>query len=796
MNTLEATAPQQITRSLVSDWVGDPADSITSLVESLPNDDKMRSDHHQITDRMFDLLSDVYGHPNGMDVPLSTTVSIFRPLRLLISRLLMPLLQSYIGFSYDSIDVTMSVSDPKAVAGGTHVGWYPARAFKWGADNNRGAPGVQESTAESYFNTNTMSRQHLLLGPTCEALYYGQSSDVKFSIPWQFNTTHLYRDDLFWPDDGEGTTTLLTGEPLLFLSPLPSYNVSTVAFPPILRIFVKFNNLRFLGPNYVEGFVSQMEAAAASVVAGVVAEAGAEVLSSFIPAWEPSADVEWKDGTFESPSAVQLSYAGDTTSMGPPSVTPTFSTFFEAGRKHPISDFLSRPQFVTTIASSNTAVTMVYADPFNPLREAASSSPCTTWFNYFGQHTSYFRGTIVYDLVIMGHPLVEVAYKISLLYPCSKYAFVSSPSFSESGTMEGIAKGVTRIRIPMPWGCRGDYAMCLPDTSYSPDAWVMNVPSAFSFSCRIVSTMLDVTPTIPTALYISAGEDFMFYWPQPPGLYNSETNDLKKKVGKLSKKTRARVPVVSQIGIPVPPSLFETRACAQPPPSEFSHPIKYVEDFFRYWCRALPYAETDNNDEPVPEIKYAAWPAYGFMADSAGWTPDVNNSWYICQDYLSFFSYSFLYFHGSIGMKTVCVPTETVVEPYKYMALSYNHNGSFTAHNPFTSSSLISPQDANFGVGASITPGDKQPILEFTMPYISRLSWMHMNPMFDFSSTSIVTQDFDATPNLTSNVKLFDTDSGDLTDALFRKAGPDFAIAVETLPPSPFLWRVRGGDWS
>lgn len=792
MNTLEAPAPTQVTRSLVSDWVGDPADSVPGIVEKMPNDDKMLADHHQITDRMFDLLNDVYGLPTGMDVPLTSTVTVFRPLRLLLSRLLIPILQSYVAFTYDSIDVTMSVSDPKAVAGGTHVGWYPYRDIK---ATSRGAPGSQETTIASYFNLNTMTKQHLLLGPTTEALYYGHSSDVKFSIPWQFNTTHLYRDTLFWPDDGaDGSTVMITGEPLLFLQPLPSYNVSTVAYPPVLKIFVKFQNLRFLGPNYIEGFVSQMEAAAGAVVAGFVAEAGAEIVSSFLPSWEPSAEAEWRDGTFESPSAVQLSYAGDTTSMGPPAVTPTFSTFFDSGRKHLISEFLERPQFVTTINSANSGVTSLYADPFNPLRIAPDSSPCTTWFNYFGQHASYWRGTLMYDLVIMGHPLVEVSYKISLSYPCSKYAAATSSFFSESGSMEGIAKGVTRIRIPMPWACRGDYAMCAPDTGFDPSQWIMNLPSAVTFSCKILSTMLDVTPTIPTAVYLSAGEDFMFYWPQPPGLYECEPSS--SALGKRKKKSKkARVPVTSQIGIPAEPILFETRACAQPPPPEFCHPLKYLEDYMRYWCRVLPFIEVASNDEPVPDVNYAPFPCFG-ANDSAGWTADVNNSWYICQDYISFFSMAFLYYHGSMGFKAVCVPTDQVIEPYKYMALAYNRRARYVAHNPFTSNPLISPQNANFGVGASVTPADKQPIIEFTMPFISRLSWALTNPQWDSNAESVVMQDLDSFPNFTSNVVLFDSDSGDLTDALFRKAGPDFTLAVETLPPSPFLWRVRGGDWS
>lgn len=759
MNTLEAPSLSQATRSDVSDWIGDPAIKAEAAVEAMPNAEKVLADHHQLTNRMFDLTADVYEYPRGHAFPPTEDVFIMRPLRLLNSRLLSPLLKSYGGFTYDSIDVTMSISDPKGIAGGLHLGWYPYRPFITHSDDQF----AMEDEHQFYFKTRRMALQQLLMGPTTEAVFYGLSRDMKFTIPWQFNTTHLNRDIFV------GDTTMTTiGEPILFVAPFASTFVSSITLPPVLRVFVRFNNLRFLGPDYNDVFAPQMDAAAAAIAIDTAATVGAEVLSAFIPAHEPETEAMWADGTFENPAAVQLSYAGDTTSMGPPGVTPTFSSYFEAGRKHLVSDFLRRPQYLATI-SSGVDEHVFWGDPIHPIVEPPSDSPITTWFNFFGMHSGYWRGTLVYDFVIAGHPLVEVAYKINLTYPQIDGYAASSNSFSEAGVIEGIAKGVTRIRVPMPWMSPSEV---LPMTHDNPRPQL--VPSMLVWQANVVSTMLDTLPTIPINVYLSAEEDFMFYWPTPPGLY------------KLSQ------PVTAQIGIDVEPIVFQTRAKAQQPLSSFSHPIKYVEDYFRYWCRSLPYDKVDLNDEPIPDPTRAWMPSYGTF-DSAGWTPDVNNSWYICQDYISLFSSLFLFYRGSIGIKAICVPTSDPEIPYKYMSLRHYDLDRIPVHNPFTSSPLISPEEANFGIGSAITPSDKQPVLEFTIPYASTLAWDFVRFSIDSPSRSwYASSTFE---RISSNLSLI-SQNGDLTDALFRKAGPDYQLSVETLPPSPYLWRRRGFDWS
>jgi len=409
-------------------------------------------------------------------------------------------------------------------------------------------------------------------------------------------------------------------------------------------------------------------------------------------------------------------------------------------------------------------------------------------------HAGYWRGTLVFDVVIMGHPLVEVLYKCVLSYPCNGDTAPLGAGFSETGVLEGIGKGVIRLRIPMPFNYSRDLIPCASTAVTLDSLGDFLFPSKVSVYCKIMSTMLDKVPVIPIAIYMSALEDFQFYWPIPPGLYN--LGDPTPPPGKKKKRDLLVAPRTLQVGIGAEPVVFETRAQIQTPLPE-AHPILYVEDFFRYWCRALPYSSISSNDEPVPRADLASHPCFGFH-DTCAITPDVNCSWYCTQDYLSLFSNQFLYYKGSIGLKVICIPTSETDIPYKYIALSYAPVLRDRTHNPFTSSPLITPPESNFGVGALITPADKQPVLEFTVPFINECQWAPSYPLLDnalIGSNPVTSQSLIlTTPHLSTNVSLFD--GTDLRDALFRKAGADYSLTVETLLPPPTLWRLRGGDWS
>jgi hypothetical protein len=202
----------------------------------------------------------------------------------------------------------------------------------------------------------------------------------------------------------------------------------------------------------------------------------------------------------------------------------------------------------------------------------------------------------------------------------------------------------------------------------------------------------------------------------------------------------------------------------------------------------------DNNDEPVPDISHADQPAWIQFGETGTHTSDVNSSWYITNDYLSLVSSMFMYYRGSIGLKIVSAPATSQADlPFKYVALRHVSD-KYPAHNPFTSLPTVVPPEANFGVGTVITPGDKQPVFDFTVPFIAITEWRHTTP--NVSTFLLDTMPgTDVLPRLTSNVTLLNED-GDLTDTLFRKAGADYQLWCATTLPPPTLWRVSGGDWS
>jgi hypothetical protein len=317
--------------------------------------------------------------------------------------------------------------------------------------------------------------------------------------------------------------------------------------------------MKFLAPDYLDGWELQsgVEVVAGAAALESVLAVGSEIVSDFVGA-HTEQEVEDFDGAYTRPTTVQLDYAGDTASMDPPGPSPVFSSLMAPTEKHPISDFLSRPQYVDYQVTHDTNTHTYLANPINPCNQSPSAAPTTTYFNYIGHMAQYWRGTLVYDFVILGHALVEVAYKFVMSYPSLRYSANSSNVFSETSVLEGIAKGPTRVRVPMPFFTKVDM---MPMTETAPNTTApLWSPSAVTMSARIVSTMTDVVASVPIVVYLSAMDDFSFYWPCPPGLYGFSFVEKKRKPKSILKKEKKPERFETQIGIDVVPILFETRA--------------------------------------------------------------------------------------------------------------------------------------------------------------------------------------------------------------------------------------------
>jgi len=340
--------------------------------------------------------------------------------------------------------------------------------------------------------------------------------------------------------------------------------------------------------------------------------------------------------------------------------------------------------------------------------------------------------------------------------------------------------------------------------------------------------MLEISPTIPFSIYMAAEDDFAFYQPYAPGLNNvldASAIEAEKQKAKTQKSTEVAVTdpdgkVVTldqimrlcdtlrkdpnallepQIGIPPPDDTFHTRARSFPQ-VDVMLPLLHIEDFMEIWSRSLPYRAYASNDEPIPEAAIMSWPCFWpHLGGSAAWTPGVNNSWFVCQDYLSLLSSQFLYYTGSIGVKVLVATSVDALPEYKYVSLrpaglAYRQ----MANNPFTYTPSELDFDSNFGNGTVVTPTSKQPVIEATLPFRSNICWNCVVPDaldggFDNFSGMLDTNFVANTVN--TNVVL-QIPNGDLQDALYRKKGTDYFLTVETLLPPAYLWLARGGDWS
>lgn len=794
-------------RSDLSDFVGSELTAYDGMGDALRiGQDKVVADHMDYALRAYDFFQEGFGMASLPYGPSSAPTREFALVELMReSATFQQMLYFFDGVAYDSVNFRITCSAPKGLTGGFIVGSYPYQP--WGD--------TDLATYYASHDLNDMTRRHLTLSPYSALVCYSQAEDVSFEIPWQHNADYLTRkyiqsgSDFFhqpWP-----------GTPILYFVDAGSRYVSSQSLPAIIRVFVKFTNLRFVAPSVltqvkngeqvvedsVEDFFDQLNAkqdlwrespklawletadrdffddifhdrdpflhqSGAEVGVMAAATAGTEILSALTELFSPQDTESNKKGSYESPKAVQLAYVGDSTVRGAPPTNPIFKSFGATGGTHPISEMITQPQWIHTLTTDQTQV--YYANPVAPVgvNDLYGTNQLPTYLRFFSQAATYWRGTLFFDFVIMGHPMVEVEYKCKILYP--PWSENTTESYSQNSIMRGIASGVTTISVPMPFMTPKDY-MEIVDSTVTQDNQLRRFSSSLvSFTCSVVSTALDASPIIPIAVFLRAGEDFNFYQPNPVGYANVYEQQVK---------------------IPGSAKVFESRAMDVPPITDMI-PFTNVESFMSIWSRALPFGSYDTNDEPIVSLEWSTSPSWFPMNDSAAArTLGVNNSWYVTNDYISLFSSMYLYFKGSIALKILCLPGTG----YKYLSLSTGDALRQTAHNPFTASPSQLPHQANFGYGCVATDLAGQPVLEATIPLRCVFEWAPVNPLtFDvimsgwYRSSQMVGQ-------LRHNVVLH-VPEGDLQDALYRKIGSDFTLAVRGLLPPPTLWMVRGNNWS
>jgi len=352
--------------------------------------------------------------------------------------------------------------------------------------------------------------------------------------------------------------------------------------------------------------------------------------------------------------------------------------------------------------------------------------------------------------------------------------------------------GSKHFQIPLPFLTMSDY---LPIEDLNPSSQPVNQTSTtrLAFRLKVVSSMMDVAPIIPAFVYVSAASDFAFYQPYPPGLYRVTELSLEEKRRRARKGALVDF-VQKQVQLPMEGEAQVARSryhITSDPGTMITLPTVY--DYMKIWSRAIPFDEYVS-EEPVP------MPSVGFK--SATWYPAIDrsadedslNSWYQTVDYIAYFSMQFLVYAGEVAFK-ISMCTDADVRPqgaYLFATLGDPPGVERQkTHTEFTYSEAQVPPDSNFGAGTIITPGDKQPILEGTIPYRGSNIWSFTsNNVYGLYAQSLQR----GNAEVANNVVLANDDNV-LADAMFRKIGQDFVLGFETILPPPTMWIARGGPW-
>lgn len=789
MDKIENTNTKVETNSDLSSWVGPEVTEMNTQAVPRSVGETVEGDSLDFTDRLISLdeiiNNDTLGFPLG---PATNTAYSITLNRAFDNPMFAFPLGKYAAFSYDSVDVRITMSDPRNLAGGVVFGWFPYIDY------------YDEPTSYTtdLLNDDNLLSVGLINGPNTELMLFGMSKDLTFKIPWSYKFS-CYRTEWI-TEELDLTARPPYGVPIIWWKMLFSQYVTTVNNPTSLRMFVKFNNLKWYGPNNHVGEVVRHS----GVETLVAAELGALVVSKIGSAMQDMVSnmypAENEKGTFDAPHAMQQAYLGDTTSVSFPTTTPIFAPYLQPSDLPipSVLEILKRPQYIGTYSEDG-----VFCNA--PTHPTDGSDLYPTYFHWFAGVNRYWRGSLKLHIIVPGHAMVQQQLTALVSYP----GYVPGPSTSSVNLVHATAfSGSKQIVVDMPFLDPRDY---IPVYDRLPsESW--NIPldhkgyytTIVNIKLRVIASMLDIQPAPSFYAFISAGDDFAFYQPSPPGAYRlnnlTEAQKRKRKSDKGKKKVKT-LTVVKHCGLPMSDQIEEVNARARTTadPGVLTK-FDTMYDYMKLWSRALPFYDYDNagDQEPIPDasvgFKSAAW----YTPVDRSRDLDSNNSWYFTNDYVSYFSNMFLYYRGSIGFKVVLAPgLPDRTAGYVYATLDDPvQDIRQKAYSPFTYPLLQFPGQSNLGAGTVVTPVEKQPILELTVPYRGTNVWSYTINNAYYRGILAETGRLYDNPNAGVDHNLVLQDSNDdMADAMFRKIDSDFALALEMPLPPPTMWMAKGFDW-
>lgn len=670
-----------------------------------------------------------------------TAPHITTPITSLLSSSNVKAMRNYYAFyRFKEIEVKMVFNCPKGITGYAFVGWYPFTDVADIPDAGR-----------------LSSREDSVL------VSYGAPSDVTLHIPYTYRSPML----------STSTPTPSVYSNIMILPQRFSIINGLVTDIPV-NIFYRFVGLEFFGPSYkvqsrshsnpVKAMVDEISAAASVLMGGdLLSGPMGRYANLFKEVAGATQSLPLVDKNSElHPTHQMPCIIGDISSCVPtkqsgikapymPNINPGY--YADCEEKHPISSFVTRPQYYgsITVDSTSTRTFTHYPSPssaFNPQSTDPNFFKHPTWLQYFAYCSRYWAGSMYMHFVVASSEFQTIQASISVSYNGSADANVdTTKSIFETFSGDKV------ITVPLPYLAARDFYDTIPyelngtmmaNADISP--WV--VTSTFT----IPSFFCDGTPMAHVAVFLSAGPDFRYYQPEPPGFKYM-------KVPAASSSTLS----LSSMTVGTPTAVKGSIANVYDAQCKFKASQTVVDTDIQYCERLSPMLEL-SSVEQLSQMWSTCW-AKGVYADS--YLPAVLGP-ALCyshgslglgsQDFVSMAARIFLRFKGSVSHKIINKPDNTT--PVTYLSQTpQNYPWSAPGALPGTSPKYV---PANPGVGLALTSPNLQPVLDATFTPFGRFFASETA----YLSTSSNPYDHDGVP-----------------DIIYRRCGSDIQFFTELLVP-------------
>lgn len=699
-------------------------------------------------------------------------------------------MKNFTYFSYDGLDLRVTLSAPKSLVGSAMIAMIPAY------DTNLGAGRYTDVfTQINDFHLKSMARSSW-------SIPLGIAQDLQFTFPWTFRSpvmmTNIFLCGLA-PSD-----YFTPGMPLL-----------SVGFPKVVsvteqldtycdvRIYAKFINPKLYGPassmyqaqsgtfgavgaTIGTAFLKNIAAPIISDTASTLAE-GFCSTTGLCATEQARAFVHDVTDSFSKPSFFMPSIVGDTTSQSkaPPgfraSTAPLDSVVpVEVKKQHRIDDFLKRPQYVTTIVDDSSH--RMTNDPFKPLDEILD---LVSWFSYFGQIARYYTGSLNVHLQVCGHPMVETELTVArgFFQGLAPTTLVNYPSLLDQPSAfttydfhrEVFSSSKTFV-INVPFASTVEVAPVLVKRTGSNTPYFRT--TYVDFRLKTYSSAIGPLVHMPYNVFISAGPDFRLLDPRPMNNYFFQASLLPDGNTTILSSDEH---LSSQTTL---------------------MPIETVEQLCSIWNLLVPNGNCDSTIAVNPVLPQLVYPVPVPMSTNASVAVDPTLNPAVC-DYITHLSRLFVCFRGSIYYKFL-VDVEAH-DPDAVVGISYADPVSGRTVKVCKRNIALQqlPEFLNPSAVAAFTIPRVQPVLEFAYTYRGSNALSYVSPALDAQNTgkvgAINTRMLNQLNSPLNHNLIFDSVEQDpvsllyahsMRDIIWRKVSTDFELFIEVLPPAPSTWMV------